>query len=235
MCWSLLAAGFCFWIPKESSARLGCIALFVYLFDAFYSPGEGPIPFTYSAEVFPLSHREVGMAWAVATNNFWASALSLSFPYMLNAFTPQGAFSFYAGLNVIALILIFLFVPETKQRSLEELDYVFAVSTRRHAKYQLTQVLPWWVKRYLFFHKDSQCPELFFIERAPSFSEHVFGEKPARADQEMLLGGFLATAVDNGDSVTGEQSDRRQSLTHTLSQMHTSTKQQPTVTFQMPV
>jgi hypothetical protein len=28
---------------------------------AFYSPGEGPVPFTYSAEVFPLTHREVGM------------------------------------------------------------------------------------------------------------------------------------------------------------------------------
>lgn len=28
---------------------------------AFYSPGEGPVPFTYSAEVFPLTHREMGM------------------------------------------------------------------------------------------------------------------------------------------------------------------------------
>jgi MFS family permease len=59
MCWTLLAAGFCFYIPKESNAHLGMIAFFVYLFCAFYSPGEGPVPFAYSAEVFPLSHREV--------------------------------------------------------------------------------------------------------------------------------------------------------------------------------
>ena len=26
-----------------------------------YSPGEGPVPFTYSAEVFTLTHREMGM------------------------------------------------------------------------------------------------------------------------------------------------------------------------------
>ncbi|KAL2003984.1 hypothetical protein VTN02DRAFT_1280 [Thermoascus thermophilus] len=161
MCWTLLAAGFCFWIPESSSAHLGLIALFVYLFGAFYSPGEGPVPFTYSAEVFPLSHREIGMAWAVATNNFWASVLSLTFPYMLRAFTSQGAFGFYAGLNVIALILIFLFVPETKQRSLEELDYVFAVPTRTHAKYQLTKVLPWWIRRYIFWRKDAVCPDLY--------------------------------------------------------------------------
>lgn len=58
------------------------------------------------------------MSWAVATNNFWAAVLGLTFPYMLNAFTPQGAFGFYAGLNVIAFVAIFLFLPETKERTL---------------------------------------------------------------------------------------------------------------------
>lgn len=161
MCWTLLAAGFCYWIPSSSNAHLGMIAFFIYIFDGFYSPGEGPVPFTYSAEVFPLSHREIGMAWAVATNNFWAAALSLTFPYMLRALTPQGAFGFYAGLNIVALILIFLFMPETKQRSLEELDYVFGVPTRTHAKYQLTQVLPWWIRTYIFRRKNLVCPSLY--------------------------------------------------------------------------
>lgn len=96
MAWTLLAAGFCFYIPSSSSAHLGLIAFFIFLFAAFYSPGEGPVPFTYSAEVFPLSHREVGMAFAVATNLFWASVLSLTFPRLLAAFTPVGAFGFYA-------------------------------------------------------------------------------------------------------------------------------------------
>lgn len=50
-------------------------------------PGEGPVPFTYSAEVFPLSHREVGMGWAVATNLFWAAVLGITLPRMLDAFT----------------------------------------------------------------------------------------------------------------------------------------------------
>jgi sugar porter (SP) family MFS transporter len=57
MAWTLLAAGFCFWIPNGSRAHLGAIALFVYLFAAVYSPGEGPVPYVYSSEVFPLSHR----------------------------------------------------------------------------------------------------------------------------------------------------------------------------------
>lgn len=161
MCWTLLAAGFCFWIPKDSNAHLGLIALFIYLFNIFYSPGEGPVPFTYSAEVFPLSHREVGMAWAVATNNFWASVLSLTFPYMLRSFTPAGAFGFYAGLNAVTFFLIFFFLPETKQRSLEELDYVFGVSTRAFAWHKLTEVTPWFIRRYVFMRKDAVCRDLY--------------------------------------------------------------------------
>lgn len=96
MAWTLLAAGFAFYIPESSTAHLGIIAMFIYLFAAFYSPGEGPVPFTYSAEVFPLSHREVGMGWAVATCLFWAAVLSISFPRILAAFTSVGAFGFYA-------------------------------------------------------------------------------------------------------------------------------------------
>jgi MFS family permease len=96
MAWTLLAAGLCTLIPQSSKAHLGLVAFFVFLFAAFYSPGEGPVPFTYSAEVFPLSHREVGMAWAVATCFFWSSILSLTFPTLLDKFHTVGAFGFYA-------------------------------------------------------------------------------------------------------------------------------------------
>ena len=164
MAWTLLAAGFCFLIPKESDAHLGLVALFVFLFAAFYSPGEGPVPFTYSAEVFPLSHREVGMAWAVATCLFWAAVLSITFPRMLAAMTPTGAFGFYAGLNLVALVMIFFWVPETKQRTLEELDYIFAVPTSTHCKYQLTVWLPYFVKRYVLRDKNARLEPLYHFE-----------------------------------------------------------------------
>lgn len=96
MTWSLLAAGLSNLIPVENKAHLGLVAFFVYLFSAFYSPGEGPVPFTYSAEVFPLSHREVGMSWAVATCFFWSGVLSISFPSLLAKTGTVGAFGFYA-------------------------------------------------------------------------------------------------------------------------------------------
>ena len=47
----LLFTGFSFWIPDDN-ARIGCVATGIYLFMIVYSPGEGPVPFTYSAEAF---------------------------------------------------------------------------------------------------------------------------------------------------------------------------------------
>jgi sugar porter (SP) family MFS transporter len=164
MAWTLLAAGFCFLIPEHvGTARIGAIALFIFLFAAFYSPGEGPVPFTYSAEVFPLAQREQGMAWAVATCLFWAAVLSISFPALVAAFTITGAFGFYAALNVVAFCLIFLFVPETKQRTLEELDQIFSVPVGVFAKYQVTESLPWFFKRYVFFQKGATLRPLYKI------------------------------------------------------------------------
>jgi hypothetical protein len=197
-----LAAGFCFWIPQSSNAHLGMIAFFIYLFDAFYSPGEGPVPFTYSAEVFPLSHREVGMSWAVATNNFWASVLSLTFPRMLRAFSPQGAFGFYAALNVIAFCMILLWLPETKQRSLEELDYVFAVPMRTHMNYQLKQVVPWWIKRFVFQRKGAVCPELYKFE-SDEWAQGVRDGEDARV-LALKDGNGHKGGVSNGDGAHTE-------------------------------
>ena len=54
MAWTLLAAGFSF--AKQPPSE-GLIVTWVIIFVAFYSVGEGPVPFTYSAEAFPLSHR----------------------------------------------------------------------------------------------------------------------------------------------------------------------------------
>lgn len=186
MCWSLLLAGMCYWIPQSSRAHLGLVTFFIYIYDAFYSPGEGPVPFTYSAEVFPLSHREVGMSWAVATNNFWATVVSITFPRQLKAFGVQGAFGFYAAMNFIAFCMIFLFLYETKQRTLEELDYVFGIPTRTHAKYQLTKVLPWWFKRWVLFRKDATCPELY------KFEDEAWTE----SDREDDKGNGISTGID---------------------------------------
>jgi len=163
MAWTLLAAGMMFFIPDTEAnrtMRTGLIAFFIYLFAAFYSVGEGPVPFMYSAEVFPLAQREQGMAWSVAVCLGFSSILSLTFPRMLRALKAPGAFGAYAAFNVIALVLIFFFVPETKLLTLEELDSVFSIPTAQFGKYQTGVILPHFIRRWIFWKRNDTIPPL---------------------------------------------------------------------------
>lgn len=128
------------------------------------------------------------MSWAVATNNFWGAVLSLTLPDMLHSFGSAGMFGFYAGMNAIAFVMIFLWLPETKQRTLEELDYTFAVPTRTHMKFQLFKALPWWFRRYVLQRKGAPQPRLYHFEKveddrvaaeAASSEAEITGEKAA--------------------------------------------------------
>ncbi|KAF2111323.1 MFS transporter [Lophiotrema nucula] len=168
MCIFLLAAGLS--LLNHSGGRggqIGPVVLFVYLFTIAYSLGEGPVAFQYSAEVFPTIQREQGMAWAVCINNTFAGILSLTFPRMRTVMTPTGAFGFYAGLNLIAWFMIFAFVRETKQLTLEELDQVFSVPTKTFLGYELKVWLPYFIKRHIFFRKiEKPAPIIEKGERA---------------------------------------------------------------------
>ncbi|KZL80871.1 sugar transporter [Colletotrichum incanum] len=164
MAWCLLASGLCFMMDQGSSARVPLIAFFIYLFTAMYGPGIGPLPSIYFSEAFPLSHREIGSAFTICVNNAVGSALTLTFPELLHKIGPTGAFGLYAGLNMVAFIVIFLLIPETKQRTLEELDYIFGVPTRRHVAYQIRTWLPWVVRRYLLLQKNAKLKPLYHLE-----------------------------------------------------------------------
>ncbi|KAK3696870.1 hypothetical protein LTR37_017776 [Vermiconidia calcicola] len=162
MCIFLLAAGLSLLNADDETVprgqRIGPVVLFVYLFTIMYSLGEGPVAFQYSAEVFPTIQREQGMAWVVCINNTFAGVLGLTFPAMVTAMTNVGAFGFYAGLNLIAWGMIFCFVRETKQLTLEELDQVFSVPTSQYLSHQINHEVPYFIKRRLLFRKDTPEP-----------------------------------------------------------------------------
>ena len=69
------------------------------------------------------------------------------------------------GLNVLAFIFIFLWVPETKRLTLEELDQVFSVPTGVYAGHQVKKSAPWFFKRYILFKKNAKLEPLFIEDR----------------------------------------------------------------------
>jgi len=145
----LFFTAFSFLIPEASTARIACVALGIYLFGMVYSPGEGPVPFTYSAEAYPLYIRSVGMSLATSTLWFFNFVLSVTWPSLLQAFGSTGAFCWYAAWNIVGFFAVLFFVPETKGKTLEELDQVFGIPSRLHAAYGMKQFF-WFFRKYLF-------------------------------------------------------------------------------------
>jgi len=126
----------------QGHARIPVIALFVYLHDAFYSIGEGPVPFTYAAESPGLIHRDISMSLSVAVNLLFAGLLALVFPQMIKQMGPSGAIGFFAATSALAWVMIWFLVPETKQRSLEQLTTKFDSSFEDFALRRLRRVIP---------------------------------------------------------------------------------------------
>ncbi|WFD33273.1 hypothetical protein MCUN1_000086 [Malassezia cuniculi] len=159
----LLLTGFAFWIPEDSDARLAVVLLGIFLYGTQYSPGFGPVPLTYAAEAFPLYVREVGMALSTSVLWFFNALLAITWFAMLNAFSAQGAFGWYAAWCAVLWFLVLLFMPETKSLSLEELDIVFGIHTTKHAAYQVRQT-GYFVNRYLFRNKNAKKEQLYTLD-----------------------------------------------------------------------
>jgi len=109
------------------------------------------------------------MSFAVFINLFGAGLLTLTVPALTVAIGHPSVLGIFTGLNVVLFVLVFFFVRETAGASLggipgsmtfvslEELNYIFEVSTKMHAEYQLKKVLPWAWKYYVLREKD--CPD----------------------------------------------------------------------------
>ncbi|KAM0794140.1 hypothetical protein BDR22DRAFT_717331 [Usnea florida] len=107
----------------------------LYLFAVAYSPGEGSVPFVYSAESMPLYIRDLGMGLVTSVLWLFYFIIGITWPSYVKAFTPFGAFMWYCAWCIIALVLIYFLVPETKGKELEDLDETFSISSKHFARF----------------------------------------------------------------------------------------------------
>ncbi|XP_067684460.1 proton myo-inositol cotransporter-like [Haliotis asinina] len=112
------------WMPV-----LGMV-LFVFSF----APGLGPIPWTVNAEIYPLWARGTCTAIAGATNWTFNLLISLTFLTLTEAITKYGTFWLYGGMCVVGFIFVVIFLPETKDKSLEEVEQLFMTSGSREER-----------------------------------------------------------------------------------------------------
>ncbi|KAK3652469.1 hypothetical protein LTR56_005180 [Elasticomyces elasticus] len=103
----------------------GAAVFFVYLYTAIFGATWLTVPWLYPAEIFPLQVRAKGNAWGVvgwSIGNGWCVLL---LPTIFAALNEKTLYIF-GGVNVLSIIVVWAFYPETNQRTLEEMNLVFA-------------------------------------------------------------------------------------------------------------
>ena len=105
---------------QHSAGWLSLVCLLVYIMG--FAVGLGPVFWLMISEIFPLQMR--GPAMAVCTMFNWGFNFLISYTFLTltDVLTKQGAFWLYAFFGVCAVVFFVTVVPETKDRSLEEIQ-----------------------------------------------------------------------------------------------------------------
>ncbi|KAK9366201.1 general substrate transporter [Lipomyces kononenkoae] len=112
------------WIIVGHRAASGTILACAYLAVGTFALGWAPISWLYPTEVAPVRVRAKSVALATAAN--WAANFALGFavPPMLRSISWR-MFFIFGSFNIAAFIHVLFALPETKQRTLEEMDEIF--------------------------------------------------------------------------------------------------------------
>ncbi|KZT66079.1 general substrate transporter [Daedalea quercina L-15889] len=108
-------------VPAPASKAM---AAMLYLYVCFYSLGWGPLPWVYVADIFPTRTRHYGLATASASQWLFNFVLSKVTPTMVTELGYK-LFLMFATINIGAMATFSALIPETKGRSLEEMDIIF--------------------------------------------------------------------------------------------------------------
>lgn len=120
---SLFALGLSFELQHSLGAMLKWAAvasLLVYI--ASFALSLGPVAWLLISEIYPLKVRGLAMSLATLANWFCNLLIALSFLSIVDGLGSAGAFWLYAALGVMGWLFCRWFVPETKGRTLEQIE-----------------------------------------------------------------------------------------------------------------
>ncbi len=94
----------------------------ILLYVAFFALGMGPGPWLIISEIFPTKVR--GRAASIATSTLWSGTLLVTFTFLslVKILNLWGTFAIYAALSCLCCIFVWKMVPETKSRTLEQIQ-----------------------------------------------------------------------------------------------------------------
>ncbi|KAK9311355.1 general substrate transporter [Lipomyces starkeyi] len=112
------------WIIVDKPVASHFIQASLYIASGAFAMSWGPIEWMYPPEISPLRVRCKAVSLSTSTNWITNLAYSLAVPLLFRQIRWR-LFFIFAAFNMAAFIHVWLAVPETKQRTLEEMDEVF--------------------------------------------------------------------------------------------------------------
>ncbi|KIY74116.1 sugar transporter [Cylindrobasidium torrendii FP15055 ss-10] len=110
---------------QGGDVMIAMAVLHVFSFSIFW----GPVPWVYLGESFPLRVRPKSIALGSATNWLWNFLLSFFAPRIAGDIGPLILLIFF-GMLVFGWFYVYLFIPETKGLSLEEVDEMYRAKVK---------------------------------------------------------------------------------------------------------
>ncbi|XP_007026522.2 PREDICTED: inositol transporter 1 isoform X1 [Theobroma cacao] len=110
----------------SSSGLFGWAAVLgLALYIAFFSPGMGPVPWTVNSEIYPEQYR--GMCGGMSATVNWVSNLIVAqtFLSVAEAAGTASTFLILAGIAVLAVVFVIMFVPETQGLTFVEVEQIW--------------------------------------------------------------------------------------------------------------
>jgi len=101
------------------------MAICLYVFVAFYAMGPGVCVWLALSELMPTRIRSNGMSVALVINQLVSTTLAAIFLPVVGKYGYSTMFFLFAGFTVIYFITVALFLPETKGKTLEEIEKHF--------------------------------------------------------------------------------------------------------------
>ncbi|PFH50092.1 hypothetical protein AMATHDRAFT_145891 [Amanita thiersii Skay4041] len=111
--------------PENASGFGGAAAFFIFLYTAVFGATWLTIPWVYPTETFPLEIRAKGNAWGVVGWSIGNGWLTLLNPVMFHRI-GENTLHVFGAINFLTIPIVWAFYPETANRTLEEMDLLFA-------------------------------------------------------------------------------------------------------------
>lgn len=101
------------------------VPVFLFIYIAFFAMSQGAVIWVFISEIFPNEVRAQGQSLGSFTHWILAAVVANVFPIAANAFGGGPVFLFFGIMMILQLVFVWRVMPETKGKSLEELEEEF--------------------------------------------------------------------------------------------------------------